>query len=63
MWGSVDIAPLILNLGARRRRLVGLTPRSLYLRYQLSRMLGGLQGLYGHFGEEKDVFHFLDIEP
>jgi hypothetical protein len=63
MWGSVDIAPFILNLGARRRRLVGLTPRPLYLWNQLSRMLGGLQGLNGHFGEEKDIFHLPDIEP
>jgi len=63
MWGSVDIAPLILNLAARRRRLIGLTSRPLYLRNQLSRMLGGLQGLYGHFGEEKDAFHVTDILP
>jgi hypothetical protein len=47
-WGSRDIAPRILNLGAKWRLVVSFTPRPLYsrgknTRYALDTRLGGPQ--------------------
>jgi hypothetical protein len=61
-WGSGGIAPIILKLGTRWRRIVSFTPRSLYLRgksplYQLDRRLGGLQSRTGRGVEEKNSHH------
>jgi hypothetical protein len=57
--GSRGIAPRILNLGPRWRRVVSFTPRPLYPqgkspRYPLDRRLGGPQSRSGHGGEEKN---------
>jgi len=40
-WESAGIAPLILNLGTRRGRVISFTPRLLYTRYKLDWRLGG----------------------
>jgi hypothetical protein len=55
--GGRGVAPLILNFGTVWRRVVNLTPRSLYTRekhrYQLNRRLGLTQSRYGLLGKEK----------
>jgi hypothetical protein len=58
-WGSENIAPLILYLGTRWRRVVSFTRRPLYpqgksLWYPLDRRLGGVQSRSGRGGEEKN---------
>jgi hypothetical protein len=58
-WGSRGIAPRILDLGSRWRRVVSFTPRPLYSqgkspRYPLDRRLGGPQSRSGRGGEEKN---------
>jgi len=45
------MAPLILNLGIRRRWEFSLRPRPLYLWYSLNRRLDGLQNRTGRSGE------------
>jgi hypothetical protein len=57
--GSEDIAPRLLNLGTRWRRLISFTLRPLYpqgnrLWYPLFRRLGGPQSRSGRGGEEKN---------
>jgi hypothetical protein len=59
-WGSGGIAPRILVLGTRWRRVISFTPRTLYpqeksLRYALDRRLGGPQNRSGRGGEEKNA--------
>jgi hypothetical protein len=58
--GNESIAPLILNLGTRWRRVISFTLRSLYprkksLRHPVDRRLGGLQSLSGRGGEETKI--------
>ena len=64
---SRGIAPLILNLGARRRLVASFMPRPLYLRgtnsrFPLNRKLGGSQIRSGRFGEEPVKPH-PDLNP
>lgn len=65
--GVRGIAPLILDLCARCRRMVNYMPRPLYpvkeSLYQLNRTLGGLQSRYGLFGEEKILFSCRESNP
>jgi hypothetical protein len=65
---SRDIAPLILDLGTRRRWVVSFTPRLLYPqgnspRYPLDRRLGGPQSRSGRGGEEKNSQPLPGLEP
>jgi hypothetical protein len=58
-WGSVGIAPRILDLGTRWRSMVSFTPRPLYPAgkcswYPLDRRLGGPQSRSGRGGEDKN---------
>jgi hypothetical protein len=67
-WGSVDIAPRILDLGTRWRWVVSFTPRPLYPqgkspRYPLDRRLGGPQSRSGRSGEEKNSKPLPGLEP
>jgi hypothetical protein len=62
------IAPLILDLGTRWRRVVRFTRRLLYpqaksLWYSLDRRLGGLQSRSGRGGEEKNSQLLPGLEP
>lgn len=57
IWRSGNIAPLILNLITRERRVVSFTWGSLYLtgkspQYLFNRRLSGSQSQFTHFGEE-----------
>jgi len=66
--GDGGIAPRILDLGTRRRRVASFTIRPLYpqgkgSRYQLDRRLDGPQSRSGHGGEEKDSHSPPRIEP
>jgi hypothetical protein len=60
--GRSDIAPHILNLGARW----SFTPPPLYFpeepQYPLQRWLVGPQRQSGRFGEEKDLLSLLGIQ-
>jgi hypothetical protein len=67
-WGSGGIAPRILDLGTRLRRLVSFRSRPLYPygkspSYPLDRRLGGPQGRSGSGGEEKDSQSLPGLEP
>jgi len=67
-WGSRDIAPRILNLGAKWRLVVSFTPRPLYsrgknTRYALDRTLGGPHSRSGRDGEEKNSQPLPGLEP
>jgi hypothetical protein len=67
-WGSGDIAPRILDLGTRWRRVVSFTHRSLYpqgksRRYPLDKRLGGLQSRSGRSGENKAPKPLPGLEP
>jgi hypothetical protein len=58
-WGSEGIAPRILALSTRLRRVVSFTPRPLYPQgkspsYPLNRRLGGPQSRSGHGSIEKN---------
>lgn len=59
----------IVNLGIRRRRVVSLTHRPLYLRreesspYQPNSTLGGPQNWSGYSEEENPLLHLMAIEP
>jgi hypothetical protein len=62
--GSVGIAPRILNIGTRWRRVVSFMPHQLYLggkspHYPLDRKVGGPQSRSGRGGEEKTISHLL----
>jgi len=62
MWNNGDIAPLILNLGTRYRRVVRLKTRLLYHHegsplYPLGAALGGTQSHNECFGEENISCH------
>jgi hypothetical protein len=66
--GSGDIAPRILDLGTRWKRVVSFTPRPLYPQgnnpwYSLDRRLGGLQSRSGRGGEEKNSQLLPGLEP
>jgi hypothetical protein len=66
--GSWGIAPRILDLGTRRRRVVSFTLRPLYPQgkcpwYPLDKRLGGLQSRSGRGGEEKNSQPLPGIEP
>jgi hypothetical protein len=66
--GSGGIAPRILNLGIRWRRVVSFIPRPLYpqgkiSRYPLDRRLGGPQSRSGHGGEETNSRLPLGVDP
>lgn len=54
------IAPLILDIGARSRRVVKFKQRPLYpgkvCRYPLNRRIGGPQRRYERFEKEKNIF-------
>jgi hypothetical protein len=57
-WGG-GIAPCILDLGTRRRRVIIFMPRPLYpqgkiTRYPLDRRLGRLQNRSGRGGEDRN---------
>jgi len=52
--GSKGTAPLILNVGSRRRRVVNVTPW-VRIRYPLNRSPGRLQSCSGHFAEERNL--------
>jgi hypothetical protein len=61
-WGSEVIAPRILNLGTRSKRVVRFTPRPLYhriksTRHQLDKRRGGPQSPSGHGDEQKIPAH------
>jgi hypothetical protein len=67
-WRSGGIAPRILDLGTRWRRVVSFTPRPLYPQgkspwYPLDRRLGGPQSRSGRGGEEKNPQPPPGIEP
>jgi hypothetical protein len=67
-WGSVDVAPHILDLGTRLRWVVSFTHRPLYPpgkshRYPLDRRLGGPQSRAGRGGEEKNSQPLPRLEP
>jgi len=58
---SKGIAPFMLNLSTRWRRVVNLTSQPLYPsgkspQHPLNRRLGGLQSQSGHFSEEINLF-------
>jgi hypothetical protein len=66
-WGSVDLAPCILDLRTRWRWVVSFIPQLLYPQgkspwYPLDRRLGGLQSSSGH-GNEKNSQHLLGLKP
>ena len=60
-------APVIVNLGSRRRWVVNFTPWLSQLgkkpRYPMTRMWGGLQSWSELSGEEKNVLSLLGCEP
>jgi hypothetical protein len=61
MWWSVYIAPRIVSLSTRWRRVVSLTPRLLYpekggSRQPLDRMLGGHQSRFGNYKVDNKVY-------
>jgi hypothetical protein len=67
-WGSRGIAPWILDLGTRWRRVVSFTTQPLYSQgkspwYPLDRRLGGPQSRSGCCGEEKNSQPPPGIEP
>jgi hypothetical protein len=67
-WGSGGIAPRILDLGTRWRRVVSLTPQLIYPKvkspwYPLDRRLGGPQSRSGRGGEEKNSQLLQRLEP
>jgi hypothetical protein len=67
-WGSGDIAPHILDLGTRWKRVVSFTSRPLYPQgknpwYPLYRRLGGPQSRSGRGGKEKNFKPMPSIEP
>jgi hypothetical protein len=67
-WESGGIAPRIVDLGTRWRRVVSYTPRSLYLQgnspwYPLDKRLGGPLSQSGRGGEEKNSQPLLGLEP
>jgi hypothetical protein len=54
--GSRGIAPLILNLGTRYRRVVNFKPgHFIPAKNPLTRRLGKSQSHYGHSGGERDL--------
>lgn len=65
--GNRDIAPLILNLGARWGRVVSITPLLLWPgkepRYPLVSRLDGPQNRSGCFGEKKNILPPPDSKP
>jgi hypothetical protein len=66
-WGSRGIAPRILDLGTRWKRVVG-TPRLLYPQgkspwHSLVRRMSGSQSRSGRCGEEKNSQPLLGLEP
>jgi hypothetical protein len=66
--GSGGIAPLILNFGTRRRRVVSFTPRprhpeGMNPRYRLDRRLGGPQSRSGRRGKEKQSLPLRESNP
>jgi hypothetical protein len=66
-WGSGGIAPCILDLGTRWKRVVSFTTRPLYPqekspRYPFERRLSGPQSRCGRVGEEKNSHHPPEIE-
>jgi len=66
--GSGHFDPLILNLRTRLGQVVSFTSWLIYPRvkspwYSSDRRLGGLQGLSGHFREEKNILPLLGIKP
>jgi hypothetical protein len=67
-WGSRGIAPRILELGTRWRRVVSFKPRQLYPQrkstwYPLDRRLGEPQSRSGRGGEEKNSLPLPGPEP
>jgi hypothetical protein len=67
-WGSGGIAPRILDLGTRWRRVVSFTPWPLYPQGNshwdpLDRRLGGPQSRSGHGGEEKNSQPRRELNP
>jgi hypothetical protein len=61
--GNGDIAPRILGLGTRWRRVVSFTPREKSPWYPLHRRLGGPQRRSGRGGEEKNFQPLPGLEP
>jgi hypothetical protein len=67
-WGRGGIAPRILDLGTRGRRVISFTHQPLYPQgestwYPLDRRLGGPQSRSGHGGEEKNSQPLPGLEP
>jgi hypothetical protein len=67
-WGSEGVAPCILDLDTRWRRVVSFMPRPLYpqgksSRYPLDRRLGESQSSSGHGGEEENCQSFRELNP
>jgi hypothetical protein len=62
-WGSGGIAPRILDLGTRLRRVVNFTPRSLYPRRKSPYRLCGPRSRSGRSGEEKNSQLLTGLEP
>jgi hypothetical protein len=67
-WGNGSIAPRILDLGTRWRRVVSFTPRPLYLQgkspwYSLDRRLGGPQSRSERGGDEKNSQPLPGLDP
>jgi hypothetical protein len=58
-WGNGGVAPRILNLGTRLRRVVRLTPRGKQPQYLLDKRLGGPQSRSERGGEEKNFYYCL----
>jgi hypothetical protein len=67
-WGSEGIAPRILDLRTRWRRVVSFTPRPLYRQgkspwYPLDRRLVGFQSRSGRGGEKRNSQPLPGLEP
>jgi hypothetical protein len=64
-WRSGGIAPCILELGTKWKRVVSFTPRPIYPQgkgpwFPLDRRLGGPQSRSGRGGEDKNSSPYLD---
>jgi hypothetical protein len=67
-WGVEELAPRILDLGTRLRRVVSFTPRPVYSQgkspyYQLVRRLGGPKSRSGRGCEDRNSQPLSGIEP
>jgi hypothetical protein len=61
--GNGSMAPLILDLGSRRRWVVNFTPQEMNPQCTMNRKLGWIHSQSGHFAEEKNLLLLPGIEP